>query len=102
MIGVRIVDRSDFGTLETTYTAITKRALFEYQKKATKHPIIDWSSFSPEIKHLVFYAELRNNRNTITYADIYLNGACEPCTEARFEEIYAKNPKVFVIAKHRR
>jgi CRISPR/Cas system-associated protein Cas5 (RAMP superfamily) len=61
---------------------------------------VDWSEIDDKYKHLVFYSELRNIENNIYYANLYLNGAKEYCTEEYFETHY-QNPRQFTIAVHR-
>lgn len=102
MVHVHIVRQTpNYPWPESFFTDLSVEDLMHYKKEIyqwTKD--IDWSKIKDEYTHLVFYSELRDPQYNIYYANLYLNGAKEYCTEEYFESHY-QNPRQFTIAVHR-
>lgn len=86
---------------ESIFKDVSVEDLMKYRQNAYKEiGKVDWSQIDKKYTHLVFYSELRDTNDNIYYANIYLNGAKEFCTEEYFESHY-QNPRQFTIAVHR-
>lgn len=86
---------------ESIFADLSVEDLMHYKKEIyqwTKN--IDWSQIDDKYTHLIFYSELRDPQDNIYYANLYLNGAKEYCTEEYFESHYQR-PRQFTIAVHR-
>lgn len=84
-----------------TNAEISKQQLLRYKKLAVEHPKVDWSKYPDNIRHIVFYSDLRDPQDNVYFATIYLNGACHACTEEEFEELYASKARQYVLAAHK-
>lgn len=99
MIRVRIEDCAT-GIPVVTHKSVTKKELYDLKKQARSYKPVDWSTYPEDVKHIIFYAELRDYEDNPYYANIYINGANLACTEKFFEEHYQR-PRLYVVAKHR-
>lgn len=99
MVHVRIVTHQSWGD-ELSFKDMSKQDWNKMKQQVYGKQKVDWKDFPAEIKHVVFFSELNDKNNEPYYANIYLQGACQACTEDYFEEYYQRHGQ-FTYAVHR-
>lgn len=99
MVHVRIVTRQTWGD-ELSFKDLSKEDWTKLKQQVYGKQKVDWKEFPAEIKHVVFFSELNDQNDEPYYANIYLNGASQACTEDYFEEYYQRS-RQFTYAIHR-
>lgn len=99
-----IFEKTPWNTVEVSYIGADMQKLLHYKKLAKEQAAntIDWSKLPKEITHLVFYSELRDPKERIYFANIYLGGAADACDDEKFKRLYTEKPRQYTIAVHRR
>ena len=101
MIEIKIISRQPWGEISNSIKKVSRHELLNYKKLARNYPSIDWGTFPENIKHIVFYSELYDAEGNEYYANVYLNGCCDACTEEDFEKKYQRAGQ-YTFAIHRK